>query len=133
MKLNLQSPVPLYHQLQEILRQRIGAKAWAVGGQIPSEHELCAAYGVTRPTVRQALEGLVREGLLVKRRGKGAFVTEPPVPVGMFSVAGTSEAFEAHSIHVETACCTPCHDHPPVPAGRWRGSRRRLGQARTRP
>jgi len=102
MKLNPQSPVPLYHQLQEILRQKIAAKAFAVGAQIPSEHELCAAYGVTRPTVRQALEGLVREGLLMKRRGKGAFVTEPPVPVGMFSVAGTSEAFAAQKLKVET-------------------------------
>lgn len=102
MKLNLESPVPLYHQLQEILRLKIANRAWSVGTQIPSEHELCRTFGVTRPTVRQALEGLVREGLLVKRRGKGAFVTTPPPPVGLFSVTGVSDAFAGSNIDVET-------------------------------
>ncbi len=102
MKLNLESPVPLYHQLQEILRLKIANRAWNVGTQIPSEHDLCRTYGVTRPTVRQALEGLVREGLLVKRRGKGAFVTDPPLPVGLFSVTGVSDAFAGSNIQVET-------------------------------
>jgi DNA-binding GntR family transcriptional regulator len=101
-KLNLESPVPLYHQLQEFLRRKIAARTWRVGSQIPSEHELCRSFGVTRPTVRQALEGLVREGLLRKRRGKGAFVTDPPRPVGLFSVRGTSDAFAAQYLTVQT-------------------------------
>jgi GntR family transcriptional regulator len=102
MNLDAASPVPLYHQLQEILRAQIGQKVFKVGAKIPSEHELCRNYGVTRPTVRQALEGLVREGLIAKHRGKGAFVSAPPAPVGLFSVAGTSESFAARKMLVKT-------------------------------
>ncbi|MCY3022644.1 MAG: GntR family transcriptional regulator, partial [Planctomycetota bacterium] len=102
MPLDLDSPVPLYQQLQDILRVEIARKTWKVGCKVPSEHELCRLYGVTRPTVRQALEGLVREGLVRKHRGKGAFVTAPPVPVGLFSITGTSDAFAEHKLHVET-------------------------------
>ncbi len=102
MKLDMTSPVPLYHQLQDILRAEIARKIYNVGGKLPSEHELCRTYGVTRPTVRQALEGLVREGLVYKHRGKGAFVTEPPLPIGLFSVTGTSDAFAAQKLKVET-------------------------------
>jgi len=102
MQLDMSSPVPLYHQLQDILRSEIARKVHTVGGKLPSEHELCRAYGVTRPTVRQALEGLVREGLVHKHRGKGAFVTEPPLPIGLFSLTGTSDAFAAQKLKVET-------------------------------
>ena len=102
MKLDMTSPVPLYHQLQEILRAQIARKSVVAGAKLPSENELCRAYGVTRPTVRQALEGLVREGLVYKHRGKGAFVTAPPSPIGLFSVTGTSEAFAAQKLNVET-------------------------------
>ncbi|HYG75953.1 MAG TPA: GntR family transcriptional regulator [Planctomycetota bacterium] len=102
MQLDMSSPVPLYHQLQDILRAEIARKVYNVGGKLPSEHELCRTYGVTRPTVRQALEGLVREGLVHKHRGKGAFVTEPPLPIGLFSLTGTSDAFAAQKLKVET-------------------------------
>jgi DNA-binding GntR family transcriptional regulator len=102
LKLDLNSPVPLYQQLQDIIRNAILSRQYKVGEKLPSEHELCRDYGVTRPTVRQALEGLVREGLLMKHRGKGAFVTEPPLPVGLFSVIGTIEAFAQQKQKVET-------------------------------
>lgn len=123
MALNLKSPVPLYHQLQDILREEIARKFWPIGGKLPSEHELCRTYAVTRPTVRQALEGLVREGLVEKHRGKGAFVTEPPLPIGLFSVIGTSDAFAEKKLKVETrvlnvalvpACLLAQGDDPPT-------------------
>lgn len=102
MELDIASPLPLYHQLQQILRSQLADRAWKVGEQLPSEHELCRRHGVTRPTVRQALEGLVREGLVCKRRGKGAYVNEPPRPVGIFSLTGTSDALTAQTLKVET-------------------------------
>ncbi len=102
MSLDTSSPVPLYQQLQDILRDRILGKQIPTGGKLPSEHELCRQYGVTRPTVRQALEGLVREGLVRKHRGKGAFVTEPPSPVGLFSMVGTTDALAAQHLRLET-------------------------------
>src|SRR5690348_5118513 len=102
MKLDNESPIPLYHQLQEILRSQISRRTFDTGAKLPSEHELCREYGVTRPTVRQALEGLVREGLVTKHHGKGAFVTKPPSPVALFALAGTSEAFASQKTKVET-------------------------------
>lgn len=102
MSLDFSSPVPLYQQLQDLLRLEISSKVRKTGSKMPSEHELCRQFGITRPTVRQALEGLVREGLVHKHRGKGAFVTEPPQPVGLFSLTGTTEAFAAQKTTVET-------------------------------
>ena len=51
----------------------------AVGQAIPSERQLSADLGVSRLTVRAALDDLVREGLLVRRRGSGTFVREPKI------------------------------------------------------
>ena len=51
----------------------------AVGDAIPSERQLSADLGVSRLTVRAALDDLVREGLLVRRRGSGTFVSEPKI------------------------------------------------------
>jgi DNA-binding GntR family transcriptional regulator len=102
MKLDAHSAVPLYQQLQEILRQQIGRKVYTVGGKLPSENELCAQYDVTRPTIRQALDGLVREGLVYKQHGKGVFVTDPPSTIGLLTTTSTSDACAEHQLDVET-------------------------------
>ena len=73
------SPVPYYYQLEVFLRARIENGTWKPGQQIPSEAELCAAYDVSRTVVRQALNELVQEGVLYRRKGKGTFVAEPKI------------------------------------------------------
>src|SRR5438309_8377477 len=50
-----------------------------VGESIPSERQLSADLGVSRLTVRAALDDLVREGYLIRRRGSGTFVSEPKI------------------------------------------------------
>src|SRR5574337_2053467 len=50
-----------------------------VGEAIPSERQLSTTFGVSRLTVRAALDELVREGLLVRRHGSGTFVSEPKI------------------------------------------------------
>ena len=70
--------VPLYHQIQHLLRYRIHNGQYRPGTQIPSEHELSAELGVSRVTLREALRELVRENLLVKVQGKGTFVNSNP-------------------------------------------------------
>jgi len=52
---------------------------FGVGNAIPSERQLSADLGVSRLTVRAALDELVREGYLVRRRGSGTFVREPKI------------------------------------------------------
>ncbi len=65
---------PLYRQIQSDLRERVSSGELEPGAQIETEQELIARYGVSRATVRQALSGLVAEGLLEIRRGRGTFV-----------------------------------------------------------
>ena len=100
--LNPQSPVPLYRQLADLLESRIGSGHYSTGNRIPSEHELAATFGIGRPTARQATERLVRKGLLERRRGAGTFVRPAAEPVDLFSLAGTTAAFQQRGITVET-------------------------------
>ena len=65
---------PLYRRIQSDLRERVASRELLPGSQVETELELMARYGVSRATVRQALSGLVAEGLLEIRRGRGTFV-----------------------------------------------------------
>src|SRR5260221_14408201 len=67
--------VPLYHQVEQVIRHRIATRQYGSGLQIPSEHELGRELKVSRVTIREALRELVRENLLVKVQGKGTFVS----------------------------------------------------------
>lgn len=77
--LNKDTPIPLYYQLKEKLTEAIINGDWSVGAMIPSERELSEQYGISRMTVRQALSEMVKEGLLVRKKGKGSFVAEPKI------------------------------------------------------
>jgi GntR family transcriptional regulator len=66
--------VPLYFQLERILREKIISGALQPEEQIPPEAELCRRYSVSRITVRKAVDTLVQENLLYTRQGKGTFV-----------------------------------------------------------
>jgi GntR family transcriptional regulator len=69
----------------------------AVGDAIPSERQLGLDLGVSRLTVRAALDELVREGYLVRRRGAGTFVAEPKVQKGM-SITSFSDDMRARGL-----------------------------------
>lgn len=70
--------VPLYQQIQHLIRHRITTGHYAPGSQIPSENELCRELNVSRVTLREALRELVRDDMLVKIQGKGTFVNANP-------------------------------------------------------
>ena len=84
--------MPQYRKLYEILRRHILSGVYEEGSLLPSENELCALHGLTRPTVRQALESLVKDGLIAKRQGKGSIVRKPPQSIGILSIEGTASA-----------------------------------------
>lgn len=71
------SPVPLYRQVRHEIVRRID-DGRLVAGQMTTEQELTAEYGVSRITIRQALDELAREGLVVRVPGKGTFVADRP-------------------------------------------------------
>lgn len=64
------SPVPLYTQLKELLRERILDGTYPPHSRMPSESELGKAFDVSRITVRQALGDLQKEGLIFKIHAK---------------------------------------------------------------
>lgn len=73
-KLVVDSTVPLYFQLVSLLKRQIRSGILKPGDLVPSESQLCAQYEVSRSTVRQALNQLVEENLIIRRRGKGSFI-----------------------------------------------------------
>ncbi|HEY8940388.1 MAG TPA: GntR family transcriptional regulator, partial [Cellvibrio sp.] len=86
------SPVPLYNQLKDVLRRRILDGSYAAHSQMPSESELGKAFGVSRITVRQALNDLQKENLIFKVHGKGTFVSKPKAFQNVSKLQGLAEA-----------------------------------------
>jgi GntR family transcriptional regulator len=74
-RLREDNPSPLYLQLEQLIRDAIGADILVAGNAIPPERDLATEYNVSRITVRKAIGRLVEEGLLTRRRGAGTFVT----------------------------------------------------------
>ncbi|OFX15834.1 MAG: hypothetical protein A2V59_06880 [Armatimonadetes bacterium RBG_19FT_COMBO_69_19] len=68
---------PLYHQLKEAIRSNIESGVWPPNYRLPNEFEVARRFGVSRTTVRAALNDLKREGLLRRRPGQGTFVVGP--------------------------------------------------------
>lgn len=73
----VQNGLPKYQQVTEALMAQIQSGQLAAGSQVPTEAELCDEYGVSRVTVRHALQYLEAEGMLSRERGRGTFVTDP--------------------------------------------------------
>jgi DNA-binding GntR family transcriptional regulator len=84
--------IPQYRRLYEILRKHILDNVYKEEDLLPSENELCQLYGMTRPTVRQALSSLANDGYIIKHQGKGSIVHHLPKEIGILSVSGTTSA-----------------------------------------
>jgi len=72
--INKNSPIPLYYQIEEYFRKKVKNNEIIEGCQIPTEKELMQALGVSRITVRKAMDNLLRDGLIEIRKGHGTFV-----------------------------------------------------------
>ncbi len=70
------SRLPLYYQVESVLREKIISGAYPVGEQLPTESELIEQFSVSRITIRQALSTLSDEGLIERRQGSGTFVSQ---------------------------------------------------------
>ncbi|HLX22385.1 MAG TPA: GntR family transcriptional regulator [Usitatibacter sp.] len=66
--------LPLYQQLQRAIREAIETRILAPDDALPAERQIASELSVSRITVRKAIDGLVEEGLLVRRQGSGNFV-----------------------------------------------------------
>ena len=73
-KLDQSNSLPLYQQLQRALRHAIETRVLGPDDALPPERDLAVELSVSRITVRKAIDGLVNEGMLVRRQGSGTFV-----------------------------------------------------------
>lgn len=76
-QIDTRNKLPLYHLIENSLRAIISRGDVAPGEMLPPESELARSYGVSRLTVRRALDELVRENWLSRRHGVGTFVKKP--------------------------------------------------------
>lgn len=90
-----QSPIPLYAQLESILSAEIGAGTLPPGSRLPNEEQLVERYTVSRTTVRQTIQNLVRRGLIEIRRGKGTFVLQPKITQELTELSGFVEDIQS--------------------------------------
>ena len=89
--LNRNDLIPLYAQLQQIIKNDIMSEKYKDAEQIPSESQFIQKYQITRTTIRKAISNLVNEGLLFKVHGKGTFVSLRKVKYNMLNFSGFTE------------------------------------------
>ncbi len=90
-----QSSIPIYVQIEDLLRDRIVQGTYPVNSLIPSERDLSAQFGVSRMTVRQALMNLVKEGYLYREKGRGTFVAEEKMEQPLNGLTSFTEDMKA--------------------------------------
>src|SRR4051812_49788734 len=97
-RIDRETPIPLYHQLAEQLSAAIARGELQPGDAFENEVAMADRLGVSRPTVRRAIQELVGQGLLLRRRGLGT------------TVAG-------RQIHRRAEPTSPSNDPPPAGSG----------------
>ena len=93
--------VPLYMQLREKLREAVSQMK--PGEAIPTEHELEVRFGVSRMTVRNAINDLAVEGLLVRHQGRGTFVQEVKLTHDLNMITSWTEQLAALGYKARTS------------------------------
>src|ERR1700744_6326809 len=88
------SPVPLYAQVETALAARIADGTFPVGSRIPKEEDLIEQFAVSRTTIRQTIQNLIRRGLVEIRRGKGTYVAQPKITQELTELSGFVEDME---------------------------------------
>jgi GntR family transcriptional regulator len=97
------SLIPYYHQLKTLLLDRIGRDGLVAGDRLPSDHELCAQYAVSRTVVRQALGELEFEGVIYREKGRGTFVAQAKSSQGLVqSLTGLYEDAASHGMSLRS-------------------------------
>ncbi|TYK52685.1 GntR family transcriptional regulator [Actinomadura decatromicini] len=106
-------PVPLHYQVYRHLRDALAAGRLRPGDRLPGERELCDFYGCSLVTVRRALDELARERRLVRERGRGTFVTEPPLDRNLALLGSFTEEMRARGLDPSTRVLAAAREPAP--------------------
>jgi GntR family transcriptional regulator len=87
--------LPLYAQVETILAASIANGTFPAGSRLPNEADLAEQYAVSRTTIRQTIQNLIRRGLIEIQRGKGTFVLQPKITQELTELSGFVEDMRA--------------------------------------
>lgn len=90
-KVDKNSPLPMYYQLKEIIKEMIENEELRPNDPIVPERELCEYHGISRMTVNKAITSLVTEGYLYREQGRGTYVAEPKKSYRVSGLSGLTE------------------------------------------
>lgn len=99
MPIAFNSALPLYAQVEAALVSDFATGQLPAGCRLPAEDALCARFGVSRTTVRAAIQALIERGLVEIRRGKGTYVTQPQIRQELTELSGFVEDMQAVGRH----------------------------------
>ncbi|MBM7539903.1 GntR family transcriptional regulator [Amphibacillus cookii] len=97
--INKDSPIPIYYQLEEIIKQKMQSEELQPGDLLPSEREYAEAYHISRMTVRQAINNMVNAGLLYRQKGRGTFVAEQKFEQDLSGLTSFSEDMKKRNLN----------------------------------
>ena len=100
--LESQSEVPLYQQISNDIQGKIKSGIYKEGQMLPSESKFCEIYNVSRVTVRSAIADLVDRELVVRKHGKGTFVTKKKIDSSLFHFEGFTTACKRNHVSTKT-------------------------------
>ncbi|XJZ26445.1 GntR family transcriptional regulator [Bacillota bacterium Lsc_1132] len=96
--INKNSPIPIYYQLEEHIRELIEKGELRPGDPLPAEREYAEKYQISRMTVRQAFTKLVNDGYLYRLQGKGTFVAERKIEQALQGLTSFTEDMKARGL-----------------------------------
>ncbi|MHB8191086.1 MAG: GntR family transcriptional regulator [Ferrimicrobium sp.] len=105
------SPLPLWAQISDDLRQRTGDGEFE--DRFPTEEELSHTYGVSRQTVREAIRHLEADGLVVRQRGRGTTVTRTLLEQPLHSLYSLASTVRAQGLVERSVVITARRENPP--------------------
>jgi GntR family transcriptional regulator len=101
--LDLQSALPLYAQVKQLLVRQIRAGQYPPHALLPAERELMEHLGVSRITVRRALNDLADEGLIYRKSGRGTYVAAEPIVETVTELVGHLEELQRRNLHPQVS------------------------------
>ena len=90
--------VPLYHQLQSVLKAEIESRKWCADEQLPNETKIAERFGVSKITVRKALQKLAELGYIRREHGRGTFVARRKFDEGPRELTSFTEEMRRHDL-----------------------------------
>jgi len=96
------SPIPLYHQMERIILDRIKTERKAVGRMLPPEKDLMVMFGVSRATVKKTFDNLVAKGLIARRRALGTWVIGQEITEDLARLSSFTEEMQRKGLQTST-------------------------------